>query len=134
MSIGSVVLFVLLLFNFSPIDALAETNATEIAYNEKLSVGLKNKSVSAVAPSSAKRSTHPTSLFFWVPTKMAWFNSLNVSQTTGTVKGLIIRLMIEKIKNLSTAGTALISSGSSSSTALLFGSGIIGLIGISRKP
>lgn len=135
MSVGSVVLFVLLLFNFSPIDALAETNATEIAYDEKLSVGLRNKSISVTTPSSAKRSTHPTNLFFGVPTDMAMasFDNLSVRQTTGTVNGQIIRIMIEKIKNLSAAGTALTSSGSSC-TALLFGTGIIGLIGISRKP
>lgn len=133
MSVGSVVLFFLLLFNFSPIDALAETNATGVAYDEKLSVGLRNKSISAAASSSAKRSTHPINLFFRVPTEMALFDNRGVQQTPGTVNGLIIRIMIEKIKNLSAAGTALISSGSSSSTALLFGSGIIGLIGISRK-
>jgi hypothetical protein len=45
MSVGSVVLFVLLLFNFSPIDALAESNATGIAYDEKLSAGLRNKPI-----------------------------------------------------------------------------------------
>jgi hypothetical protein len=65
---------------------------------------------------------------------MASFGNLGVRQTTGTVNGQILRIMIEKFKNLSAAGSAQISSGSSSSTALLFGTGIIGLIGISRKP
>ena len=134
MRFGPVVLLFFLLFNFSPIDALAEINMTKIAYDENLSGGVNHGPRCMAAPLSVEYSTHPTIQFFGTPTDMAFFSDRSVSQTADTASKPVIHRVIQKIKTVSASGRALLtSSTTSSSTALLFGTGIIGLIGISRK-
>lgn len=133
MKFESVLRLLLFLFIFFPFDALAGTNTAIIAENENSLFGSKSKPLCINLHSSFEVPIHSKDLFFSLPTNMAALDNHGIDLTAGTFEVSIIRNAIELIQTLYATGTALVSSGTASSTPFLFGTGIVGLIGISRR-
>lgn len=83
--------------------------------------------------SSAGYTVKAAGLIFSVSDHYAWTDDGKAHDGSGSFASHAINSAMEKITTLFTAGSAPISSETFSSTALLFGSGLIGLFGISRK-
>ena len=119
MKFESVVLILFLLLIYFPIDVSDGTSATGNV--------IDGKPFCAPEPSSHEYPMLSAGLNFSIPSNMVLFD------TAGATVIRMANNTVDKIKTLSADNAAHFNSDPFSSSALLLGTGLVGLIGISRK-